>query len=726
MIEPDGSLVKRVLAGEPACFRALIERYQDAVFGVALSQTGSFADAEDIAQEAFLEAFESLNTLRKPESFGGWLCSIARSKSRKSMRRDKRRQRREESAETRPPQPSEPEEVAARNEARGQVMSALAKLSDANRETATLYYINGYSTGDISRFTGRPVGTIKRRLHDARSQLRKELVAMVEDELKGSRPGPEFTDRVYQEIARLRVWPSGKGEDVLLLTDSKGRSLRLTTSPFIGSAFQPWLSGEGTSNDMDVHTAVVRALGEFGLKIQSFAFTEAKIVTLGTLRLAGTDGTVEIECPAMDGINLALRAEVSILADEKLVDRLAFKRKDGAPLSPMGAWRRARREMKAHLRNVETVRFRDMAEVVRILETNPEHREARFALTEVAEGFHWTPSRLKDQTGAMDTLKAWVKKCRGTNLEGVAAGLLGSVHLWPLMRPEKAILHLQRAHCLRPRDGKVAFELATAYAMTGRATEAFAVLGAKHLEMKEVPTATDCGNFVDIWDDPRFVSQVGKPDQRCAKVLHIPQLLIVATVGVSPIQPLGTEADGFEIPRISQQRIRGLERTMACGPLLPLRGVALITKLLRPIPKGRRVPRDLLRHLLMLDVAEKGAAALRLDQQEGALVAMVERAAHVREPDTPAALLGVLGGAGIDIDAAVLERRTRAGIKGFLAVSRRGRHGTISIAGGAAVAMALAADKPILVTETLAEKLYIRGKNGRPLRPTSARKRLLK
>ena len=174
----DAELVRRVLEGEKECFRALVERYQDAVFGVALSKTGSFADAEDIAQETFLAAYQSLHQLGEPESFGAWLYRIAVNRASKGIRRDRRREERHASLPSPAQRQMGPDEHVEREEARSEVLAAVRRLPDASRETATLYYIDGYSPSDIGRFTGRPVGTIRRRLHDARKRLRKELVTL--------------------------------------------------------------------------------------------------------------------------------------------------------------------------------------------------------------------------------------------------------------------------------------------------------------------------------------------------------------------------------------------------------------------------------------------------------------------------------------------------------------------------------------------------------------------
>ena len=98
MPDSDGALVRRVLDGETECFRLLVERYQDAVFGVALSRTGNIADAEDIAQDSFLTTYESLPQLDEPHRFGAWLYGIARNKANARARSENRRRRREESA----------------------------------------------------------------------------------------------------------------------------------------------------------------------------------------------------------------------------------------------------------------------------------------------------------------------------------------------------------------------------------------------------------------------------------------------------------------------------------------------------------------------------------------------------------------------------------------------------------------------------------------------------
>jgi len=75
-IGDDVALVTAALSGGPEAFGPIIERYQDAVFAVALARLRNFHDAEDVAQEVFIDAFERLDRLKDPSRLGVWLRSI--------------------------------------------------------------------------------------------------------------------------------------------------------------------------------------------------------------------------------------------------------------------------------------------------------------------------------------------------------------------------------------------------------------------------------------------------------------------------------------------------------------------------------------------------------------------------------------------------------------------------------------------------------------------------
>jgi RNA polymerase sigma-70 factor (ECF subfamily) len=88
----DGQLVSRVLAGERACFDDLVRRYQRQAVAVSYRLLGNSQDAMEVTQDAFLKSFTSLNTLQKPEAFGGWLMRIVSNLSLNFRRSRKIRQ----------------------------------------------------------------------------------------------------------------------------------------------------------------------------------------------------------------------------------------------------------------------------------------------------------------------------------------------------------------------------------------------------------------------------------------------------------------------------------------------------------------------------------------------------------------------------------------------------------------------------------------------------------
>lgn len=200
----DATFVARVLKGELEAFAPIIERYKDAVFGVALSRLRNFHDAEDLTQTTFVEAFGQLDRLKEAGRLGPWLRTIAINRCINFLKRRERIvdfETIEEPVSTKP----SPEIALEQSELRDQVMAAIGRLSKTQRETVTLFYIGEYSLAEVAAIQDVPVGTIKRRLHEARKKLKEDL-EMVEDVLKDSAPDAAMADRVFELLC---AYPSG-------------------------------------------------------------------------------------------------------------------------------------------------------------------------------------------------------------------------------------------------------------------------------------------------------------------------------------------------------------------------------------------------------------------------------------------------------------------------------------------------------------------------------------
>ncbi|MEJ2649530.1 MAG: sigma-70 family RNA polymerase sigma factor [Sedimentisphaerales bacterium] len=89
----DKMLVEAVFEGENAAFKELYDRYAPLIRAVCFDTTGNLADAQDLAQDVFMRAFEKLENLREPELFGRWLVAIARLRCKEWQRQISRTQK---------------------------------------------------------------------------------------------------------------------------------------------------------------------------------------------------------------------------------------------------------------------------------------------------------------------------------------------------------------------------------------------------------------------------------------------------------------------------------------------------------------------------------------------------------------------------------------------------------------------------------------------------------
>jgi len=181
----DADLVARAREGDHAAFTALVARHQSAVHRAALSAVGSAADADDVAQEAFLLAYQRLRSFRGEASFKTWLLTITWNQAMNHRRRTGRWWNRFVSVdaddrdlfETMPLASGEstPEELAAAGQLRREVRSAIAALPPKLRDTLLLAQSGDYSYEEIGAMVKAPIGTIKWRVSEARRLVRRQL-----------------------------------------------------------------------------------------------------------------------------------------------------------------------------------------------------------------------------------------------------------------------------------------------------------------------------------------------------------------------------------------------------------------------------------------------------------------------------------------------------------------------------------------------------------------------
>jgi RNA polymerase sigma factor (sigma-70 family) len=169
--------------------------------GYAYSILGDFHLAEDAAQDAFVQAYLDLSTLREARAFPSWLRRIVLKQCNRITRRKRVATVPIEAGVEPADSRRGPHEAVEQRETQREVLSAVNALPDKERTAATLFYIDGYSMGEVGDFLGVPVSTVKNRLHSARTQLRERMEDEVRETLSSHRPDDEFGKRVKRVLA---------------------------------------------------------------------------------------------------------------------------------------------------------------------------------------------------------------------------------------------------------------------------------------------------------------------------------------------------------------------------------------------------------------------------------------------------------------------------------------------------------------------------------------------
>jgi RNA polymerase sigma-70 factor (ECF subfamily) len=175
-------LIAEALRGNTAAFGVLVHRYQDRLYHSVYGLTGNAEDAQDVVQEAFLCAYESLDSFKGDSRFFTWLYRIAintaislRRKRRVMIQRETGSDC-EQGIDPLDPSPeSRPEHGLEQVEQSRRVWDALRRLSPEHRDVLVMKDMDGQKYETMAEILQVPIGTIRSRLHRARLELRELL-----------------------------------------------------------------------------------------------------------------------------------------------------------------------------------------------------------------------------------------------------------------------------------------------------------------------------------------------------------------------------------------------------------------------------------------------------------------------------------------------------------------------------------------------------------------------
>lgn len=175
MEENDLTLIQETLRGNLEAWGMMVEKYKERVFGIALGILKKPDDAQDIAQDTFLKAYEKLDQYELKRRFPPWLYAIAANLCKNKLRRDRFTQPLKNPGRLLSQGKNDPEKEMARERRRKVVKRSLNGLPYKYRAPLILRYYTDLSYEEISRALAIPTGTVKTRLHRAKATLRREI-----------------------------------------------------------------------------------------------------------------------------------------------------------------------------------------------------------------------------------------------------------------------------------------------------------------------------------------------------------------------------------------------------------------------------------------------------------------------------------------------------------------------------------------------------------------------
>jgi uncharacterized protein len=328
--QDDAALVAQALAGEREAFGTLLLRYYSSVVRLCHRLLGATLEAQDVAQEAALQAFLGLADLREPARFGAWLHAIAANLARMALRR--RRLLSLDALDDGAPlavlwaagAPT-PEEIHAAREVHDAIVAALSELSVVNREVVIGFYLEGYSYVELAELLGVPVSTIKGRLFKGRRQLRQTLAPLARDVLRPDRRQRkerimESSELVEVRIDSIRTSLLTQHRVVVLREQGGERQLPIWIGPFEADAIALALQGHQPQRPM-THDLALRLVTTLGAQVRRVVVNRvAENTFYAEIGLTVGDQVEQVDARPSDALALAVRTGAPVYVARAVLD----------------------------------------------------------------------------------------------------------------------------------------------------------------------------------------------------------------------------------------------------------------------------------------------------------------------------------------------------------------------------------------------------------------------
>jgi len=177
-------LIERLKTGDDAAFKTIVEAWQDMVYNTSLGIVQNAQDAEDVAQEVFIQVYESVGQFKGDSKFSTWIYRIAVTKSLDHLRKKKRKKRFafleslfgvNEEEVRHEPDFHHPGITLENKENAAVLFKAIEKLPDNQKTAFALHKVEGLSYQEVAEVMETTVSSVESLMHRAKSNLKKIL-----------------------------------------------------------------------------------------------------------------------------------------------------------------------------------------------------------------------------------------------------------------------------------------------------------------------------------------------------------------------------------------------------------------------------------------------------------------------------------------------------------------------------------------------------------------------
>ena len=178
------TLVEQLKQGDETAFKNIVETWQNMVYNTALGIVQNAEDAEDIAQETFVQVYQSIGSFKGESKFSTWLYRITIAKALDHERRKKRKKRfafvkslfgEESQVVVHPPDFQHPGVVMDKKEDAAVLFHAISQLPENQKVAFTLHKVDGLSYQEVSEVMKTSVSSVESLMHRAKTNLKKKL-----------------------------------------------------------------------------------------------------------------------------------------------------------------------------------------------------------------------------------------------------------------------------------------------------------------------------------------------------------------------------------------------------------------------------------------------------------------------------------------------------------------------------------------------------------------------